>query len=278
VIAAEWVRQWRRPRTLILMAATAVFPLIIVVALTATGSGQVERVGDIPLLIVPRTSGLSVPVIALSSTMRFFLPLAIAVVAGEAVAGEARAGRLRYVLAGPQSRGRYLASRAGVAGSISLGLIMIFMVAATGSGLAAFGWHPFSALNGNQAAINSISRFTAPDSLAKLAVGTVYVAAGMASIFAFAFLVSTLTTRPFVAVAAGAALSVASRVFNADYLPGVSAISRWMPNNDIDLWQHLFANPPDSSGMGRFLLLQAGYVAVFFLIAWQLFVRRDVLS
>ncbi len=62
----------------------------------------------------------------------------------------------------------------------------------------------------------------------------------MASIFAVAFFLSTTTRRPLVAVAGGVGLTIISRVFNADYLPGVAVVNRYMPNNDIDLWNHLF--------------------------------------
>ena len=277
MIAEEWATQWTRRRTLILVVATALFPVVMTIAIVASGSSQVDRVGDIPLVIVPHRSGLAVPLIALSSTMRFFLPLAVAVVAGECIAGEAATGRLRYALAGPISRTRYLAVKALVAASISAALVAVLLIAATVSGLLAFGWHPLTAVNGDQTSAASVATFSQWDSLGKLAIGTAYIAAGMASIFAFALLLSTLTTRPFVAVAGGAAFSVVSRVFNADYLPGVNLIGRYMPNNDIDLWQHLFSSPPGSAGMGRFLILQVGYVAVFATVGWRLFNRRDVL-
>ena len=67
MIRVELVKQWRRPRTVLTLAALALFTVILTVALEATGSGQIERVGDIPLLIVPNRSGFSIPVIALLS-------------------------------------------------------------------------------------------------------------------------------------------------------------------------------------------------------------------
>ena len=115
-------------------------------------------------------------------------------------------------------------------------------------------------------------------SLGRLALSTAYVAAGMMSIFAFAFLLSTLTTRPFAAVAGGVGLPIVSRVLNADYLPGVAVLNPYMPNNDVDLWQHLFQQPAVTAGMGRFLLLQLAYVAVLLSIAWWWFARKDILT
>jgi ABC-2 type transport system permease protein len=100
----------------------------------------------------------------------------------------------------------------------------------------------------------------------------------MTSILAFAFLLSTITTRPFAAVAGGVALTIVSRVVNADYLPGVAAVNSYMPNNDVDLWQHLFQQPTQTDGMAHFLLLQVVYVAVFLAAAWWWFTRKDVLT
>ena len=100
----------------------------------------------------------------------------------------------------------------------------------------------------------------------------------MTSIFAFAFFLSTVTTRPLVAVAGGVGLTIMSRVLNYDYLPGVAALSPFMPNNDVDLWQHLFQRPVQTDGMAHFLVLQAAYAAVFLGLAWWWFGRKDVLT
>jgi hypothetical protein len=81
-----------------------------------------------------------------------------------------------------------------------------------------------------------------------------------------------------VAVAGGVGLTVLSRVLNADYLPGVAILNPYMPNNDVDLWQHLFQQPAQTDGMVHFLVLQVVYVAVFGGLAWWWFIRRDVLA
>jgi hypothetical protein len=51
-----------------------------------------------------------------------------------------------------------------------------------------------------------------------------------------------------------------------------------MPNNDVDLWQHLLQQPTQTDGMVHFLLLQMVYVAVFLAAAWWWFTRKDVLT
>ena len=126
---------------------------------------------------------------------------------------------------------------------------------------------------------NSVVATLSPGvAVGRLALSTAYVAAGMTSIFAFAFFVSTLTSKPFVAVAAGVGLAIVSRVLNADYLPGVAVLNPYVPNNDVDLWQHLFQSPIRTAGMVHFLILQAVYVAIFMTGAYLWFARKDQLS
>lgn len=279
MIRIELAKQWRRPRTVLTFAALAVFSIVLTIVLGASGAGQIERVGDIPLLIVPNQSGFSVPVIALSSTMKFFLPLAVAIFAGEAVAGEAGWGSLRYALSRPVSRGRYLFSKLVVALLFSVAAVVLVPLAALVVGTIAFGWHPFTAIDGSASTAlhTTVVTFSTGAALGRLAIGTAYVVAGMTSIFAFAFLLSTVTTRPWAAVAGGVGLTIVSRVLNADYLPGVAVLNSYMPNNDVDLWLGFFQHPATTAGMVHFLELQVVYVAVSLTAAWWWFTRKDIL-
>jgi ABC-type transport system involved in multi-copper enzyme maturation permease subunit len=76
----------------------------------------------------------------------------------------------------------------------------------------------------------------------------------------------------------GWAWTIVSRVLNGDYLPGVAVLNQYMPNNDVDLWQHFFQQPTQTAGMVHFLVLQVVYVAGFLAAAWWRFVRKDILT
>jgi ABC-2 type transport system permease protein len=280
VIGVELAKQLPRPRTYLTLAALAGFALVLLAALAAAGPERPESVGDVPLLLVPRRSAFTLPVIALSSTMKFFLPLAVSIFAGEAVAGEAGWGTLRYVLGRGVSRTRFLASKAAVAGLFSMAAVALVPLAALAAGVAAYGWHPLAVGDGSASTPlePSLATFAPVVALVRLGLATAYVAAGMTSIFAFALFLSTATSRPLVAVAGGVGLTVVSRVLNADYLPGIAVLSPYMPNNDVDLWLHLFQEPVQTGGMLHFLVLQAVWVAVFGGLSWLWFTRRDVLT
>lgn len=280
MIAVEWYKQFRRPKTYAALSIVAAFSVILTVALAATGSGQTEFVGDVPLLMTPRASGFSVPIIALSSTMKFFLPLAVSLFAGESVAGDASWGSLRYVVARPVSRGRVLWSKAAVAAVLSAIAVLTLAGSAVVVGGVAFGWHPLGVVDGSTSTPGhpQVDVIHVGAMLGHLGLSVLYVGAGMLSIFAVAFFLSTTTRRPLVAVAGGVAVTIVSRVFNADYLPGIQVVNGYMPNNDIDLWQHLFTRPADLSGAPHFLLLQAVYFVVFMGLAHWWFTRKDVLD
>ena len=279
MIGIELRKQVLRPRTLVTLAALAAFGIGLVIALEITGGGRPEPVGDIPLLLVPRSSGFTAPVIALSSTMKFFLPLAVAIFAGEAVAGEAVWGSLRQALASGASRSRFLGAKALVAALLGLAAVVVVPLAALIVGVAGYGWRPLAVTDGGAGLIQGPPAvFGTGATLVRLGLGTAFVAAGMASIFSFAFFLSTVTNHALVAVAGGVGLTIVSRVFNADYLPGVAVLNAYAPNNNVDLWLHLFLKQPGSAGMLGFLVLQAGYTVLFLGLAWWWFRRRDVLT
>lgn len=280
MIGIELRKQLRRPRTYLTFAALALFSCVLTLALWMTGPDRAERVGDIPLFLVPESSGFVVALIALASTMKFFLPLAVAIFAGETVAGEAGWGSLRYALARPVSRSSFLLAKLIIAAGLSAVAVVMVPLAALAAGSLVFGWHALPVVDGSASTLvrTASVTFTPADALARLGLATLYVAAGMASILAFSFFLSTVTSVPFVAVAGGVGLAILSRVLNADYLPGVAALGPYMPTNDVDLWQHIFQQPMQTDGMARFLWLQVAYVVVFLTLAWVGFLRKDVLS
>ena len=57
------------------------------------------------------TNGQLFPAAALALVLPVFLPITVAIVAGDAVAGEASAGTLRYLLVRPVGRLRLLAAK-----------------------------------------------------------------------------------------------------------------------------------------------------------------------
>jgi ABC-2 type transport system permease protein len=279
VIAAELAKQAHRARGWVTLAAMAAIPAAIVLVIAATRPGLAERVGDYGS-VVTDTSGLTLPLISLNAMLLFMLPLAVAVFAGECVAGEAAWGSLRYLLARPVSRVRVLGAKAAVAALYSLAAVLTVVAVALLCGALAFGLHPLTVLDLQHTTpfFVASTRLSPLSAIGRLALAAAFVAATLSSTFAFALLLSTITARPFSAVAGGLGLGLVSRAL--DNVPGLHALSPWLPVTDqaSNLWTGFFADPMQTVGVAHALLVQALYGAVLAAAAVWWFARSDVLA
>src|SRR3989442_15845795 len=97
----------RRVRTRVVLVVLAAVPSAVAVAVRLSGEGPSPGSG--PRFFDQVTNnGVFAALVGLTITLPFFLPLAVAVVAGDSIAGEANLGTLRYVLARPMGRTRLL--------------------------------------------------------------------------------------------------------------------------------------------------------------------------
>lgn len=279
MIGLELVKQARRSRPWVLLGIMAAVPLLLTAVIGSTAPALPERVGDFGS-VVTGSSGFSMPLIALSASVLFLLPLAVAVFAGDAVAQEAAWGSLRYLLARPIARWRVFASKAAVAALLSLAAVITVAASSLVSGLVAFGWRPLTLLDLEHTSPFFVARVTLTPSaaLGTLALATALVAGMMASTLAFGLFLSTLTRSPFAAAAGAVGFGLASRAL--DNVPGLSALSPWLPMTDsgTSAWTGLFLQQPGWDVLGRLLAVQAAYSAVFLAAAWARFSRADVLG
>ena len=88
------------------------------------------------------------PAAALALILPVFLPVAVAVVAGDAIAGEASAGTLRYLLVRPVSRTRLVMAKVIMAVAFIVLAIFIVAIVSLIAGGALFGIKPLTSLSG----------------------------------------------------------------------------------------------------------------------------------
>jgi ABC-2 type transport system permease protein len=279
VIAAELRKQALRPRAWVTLAAMAAIPAVLTLVIGATRPALAERVGDYGS-VVTDSSGLTLPLIALSAMLLFMLPLAVAIFAGDALAGEASWGSLRYLLARPVARWRVLGAKTAVAGLFATAAVLVVVVVALVSGAIAFGLHPLTVLDLQHTTpfVVASAKLAPLSAIGRIGLATAYVLAMLASTFAFALLLSTLTVRPFSAVAGAVGLTLVSRAL--DNVPGLHSLSPWLPVTDraTNLWTGFFTRPMQTAGVAHALLVQALYAGAFALAAVLWFARKDVLS
>jgi ABC-2 type transport system permease protein len=270
LFASELRLVFRRRRNLVLLAVTAVFPLVIGIALRiaaphpqggGSGSGAAffnELAGN----------GVFLTFIALSSLLILVLPVVVAVVAGDSVAGEAAYGTLRYLLAVPAGRTRLLAVK--YAAIVLFGLCATFIVSAVALviGVILFPVGPVTLLSGTTVSL--------ADGLLRLLFVTLYVAAAMAALGAIGLAVSTLTEHPIGAIAALMIAVVASEV--VDNVPQLAAAGPYLPTHWWLSFDSLLRAPVDTSTLLRGLLSFAVYAVLFGSFAWARFTSADITS
>jgi ABC-2 type transport system permease protein len=278
-VALEFTKQARRPRGLVTLGVLGALSAVLTLVIGVSRATIAERIGDWGS-VVTNTTGLTMPLIALSTSLLFLLPLAVAIFAGESVAGEASWGSLRYLLARPVARWRVLGAKAALAAAFSIAAVLVVVVVSLVSGVIAFGWHRLTVLDLQHTSpcLVASASFSPLDALARIGLATAFVLGTLTSTFAFALMLSTFTVRPFSAVAGGVGLSLFSRAL--DNVPGLHALSPWLPVTDsgTTLWTGFFTRPMQTAGIAHVLEVQAGYTAALLAVALVRFSRADVLS
>ena len=110
MIRVELVKLMRRPRSWVSVALLCGLPALVAVFVVVTHLAPPPGQGP-ALLSAVLSSGSLFPAAALAIVLPVFLPIAVAVVAGDSIAGEAGTGMLRYLLARPVGRTRLLAAK-----------------------------------------------------------------------------------------------------------------------------------------------------------------------
>jgi ABC-2 type transport system permease protein len=263
-----------RKRNLLLLAVTALFPLLIGIALRVAaphsqGGGGPNGNGPVGSFFNQLAgNGVFLAFIALSSLLILVLPVVVAVVAGDSVAGEAGSGTLRYLLAVPAGRTRLLAVKFGVI--VTFGLCATFIVSATALvvGAVFFPIGPVTLLSGATVSL--------ADGLLRLLLVSLYVGAAMAALGAIGLAISTLTEHPIGAIAALAILVVTSEV--ADNVPQLAAIGPYLPTHWWLGFASLLRAPVDTYTLLHGLLSFGVYMVLFCSFAWARFTSADVTS
>lgn len=225
--------------------------------------------GNGPDFIANITSnGLFAALVSLTLELPLFLPIAVAAIAGDAVAGEANLGTLRYLLAVPAGRTRLLAVKFGAI--VVFTVVATLLVAVVGAvlGLILFGGGPMVTLSGSSLPFWS--------GVVRLLLVCVYVSICLTALGAIGLFVSTLTEQPIGATIAIMILALGSEI--ADAIPQLSAIHTYLPTHYWLNFGDLLRDPIALDRTVPGLLSAAAYILIFTAAAWARFGGRDVTS
>ena len=269
MIAVELRKLFRRPRTWVTIGLLNALPVLVAVLLAVTDLAP--RPGEGPVFLsAVLTNGTLYPLAALGIVLPLFLPIAVALIAGDAVAGEAQAGTLRYLLARPAGRTRLLVAK--LVSVFAFVFVTVLVVAAVGYvvGQLLFDVQPLggTSLSGTTLTPEQIAGRTV------MAIG--YVAVSMLGVAAFALFFSTLTDSPLVAMLGALGILVASSLLFT--LDAASSFAPYLPTRYWLAFVDLFRVPIQWRDVVRGLGLQAVYVVVLLGAAWANFTTKDVTS
>jgi ABC-2 type transport system permease protein len=264
---AELALLFRRTRTQALLGVLALVPIAIAIAVRVSGNGP--QPGEGPQFLDQVThNGVFAALVGLTVTLPFFLPLAVAVVAGDTIAGEANLGTLRYLLTRPYGRTRLLLCK-GVA-VVAFCIIATCTVAIAGivAGAILFPVGPVTTLSG--------TTLTLTAGTLRIFVAAAVVGASLLGLACIGLFISTLTDAPVGAMAATAGIAVLSGVLDA--IPQLHALHPWLLTHYWLTFGDLLRAPVVWTNITKNLFLQIGYILVFGTAAWARFTTKDVLA
>jgi ABC-2 type transport system permease protein len=264
---AELALLFRRTRTQALLGVLALVPIVVASAVRFSGGGP--QPGEGPQFLDQLThNGVFAALVGLTVTLPFFLPLAVAVVAGDAIAGEANLGTLRYLLTRPYGRTRLLLHKGAVLVAFCVIATCVVAIAGIIAGAILFPVGPVTTLSGTTLSLTA--------GTIRIFAAAAVVGGSLLGLAAIGLFVSTLTDAPVGAMAATAGIAVLSGVLDA--IPQLHAIHPWLLTHYWLTFGDLLRSPVRWTAITKNLLLQAGYMLVFITAAWARFTTKDVLA
>lgn len=267
LVGSELAVLFRRRRTIAMLVAIALIPILLAVAV-ALSTRTLEPGQGPPFLDAVTQNGLFVGFAAMIVGIPLFLPLTVGVVAGDTIAGEAAHGTLRYLLVAPAGRARLLLVKfvGTVAWSFAAAFTLMLSGAIIGSLLFPVG--PVTLLSGDVIDV--------PEALLRSLLVAVYVSISLMGLSAIGLFISTLTDVPVGAMAATVIVPIVSQILAAlpqlEWLHPTLLTYYWLDFAD------LLRNPIEWSSFGSNALLQLAYLAVFGSLAYGRFATKSILS
>ncbi|MEU9555010.1 ABC transporter permease [Streptomyces fumanus] len=269
LLRSELSVTFRRWRTLALLGVLAAVPVLVGIAVkieTGDGAGAGGDAGGPAFISQITNNGLFLVFTALAATLPFFLPMAVGVVAGDAVAGESGAGTLRYLLVAPAGRTRLLLTKYAAVLAFCLAGTLVVAVSALAVGALLFPLGELTTISG--------TRISFAEGLLRALATALVVAASLIGVAALGLFVSTLTGSGIAAMATTVGLLITVQIL--DQIPQLHALQPYFFSHYWLSFADLMREPVYWDDLMKNLGLQALYAAVFGSAAWARFTAKDI--
>ena len=268
MIRVELLKLVRRPRTWVIIAMLVALPTLVAILLAITDLGPRPGEGP-PFLSAVLNDGTLFPLAALGVVLPLFLPIAVAVLGGDAIAGETQTGTLRYLLVRPVGRTHLLVAKLVTVVAFVILAVLVVSAVSYVEGRLLLGQAPAAgtvSLSGSTLSQEEIAGRTA--------LALAYVIICMLGVAAVALFLSTLTMSSI-----GAALGTVGVLIASTVLLGLDAAQAMHPFLPTRYWLafvDLFREPILWDDLVSGLVVQLGYLLVFGLAAWASFSTKDI--
>ncbi|WP_329175727.1 ABC transporter permease [Streptomyces sp. NBC_01477] len=270
LFGSELLIVFRRARTLALLGVLAGVPVLVGIAVrieTRGGRSVGGNGGGGPAFLEQiSNNGLFLAFASLAATLPFFLPMAVGVVAGDAVAGEASTGTLRYLLVAPAGRTRLLLAKYASVLAFCVAATLVVVLSAVIVGFTLFPVGDVTLLSGNTVPLS--------DGILRGLLIALLVASSLIGLAALGLFVSTLTDSGIGAMAATVGLLITIQI--VDSIPQLHTVQPYLFPHYWLSFADVMRAPVIWTGVVKNLALQAVYAAVFGSAAWARFTTRDI--
>ena len=270
-VRVELIRQIRRRRTAVAFGIVLALPIVVVLAVkfgpSSDGGGGFGD-GDLDLVGLATSGAWNFALTMLFFSSGFLLVIIAAMFLGDTVASEASWGTMRYLLAAPVPRRRFLRIKVVVGLVLTMTVLVVLLIAAFLIGLLAFGSGTLASPLGGALGVG--------ESTTRLAVITGYIAVTLLLPAGVAFLVSVSTDVPLGAVGAAVVIVIVANILDA--LEALGSLRRLLPTDYGGAWVDALGPVIvwDQMAIGSAYNLAVFVVLVG--IAFLRFERKDILS
>ena len=267
-VRVELIRQVRRRRTPVAFVLAVALPLIVVAAVKLGPEARTFGDGDLDLVGLATAGPWNFTLTMLLFASGFLLTIIAAMFLGDTVASEASWSTMRYLLAAPVPRRRFLRSKVIVGLILTAATLLILVTTSFVVALFVFGSAPLTSPLGGS--------FDVATSWQRLGIVTVYIAIQLLIPAGIAFLMSVLTDVPLGAVGAAVLIVIILNIIDA--IDALGDLRRLLPTDYGAAWVDALGQQVIWNDMA----IGASYAVVTFAvlvgIAVLRFDRKDVLS
>ena len=273
LIKLEFGKLFRRGTTYVGFIAILLIVLIIQIGMYVEGQKLldflVKSMADVFMFEGNLINSYSVSYIIMNS-LWIHIPILVAIVAGDMVSGEAGRGTFRLLLTRPVSRTKLLTAKFITAQVYTSMLVVFLMILSLG--LGRLFWKPGDMM----VIMNTINILDMNDIWWRFFVAFGYGVISMWVVAALAFLFSSMSANSLLPIVSSMSVLILFTILSNFSLGIFEVIKPFLFTSYLSGWQLFFDNPVDWNQIFRATLVLLGHITAFYLLALQIFTRKDI--